>query len=228
MLVIFDCDGVLVDSEVIAAKVEAGILNEAGYRIGPEEMGHRFAGRTWPQIIAQVEEELGHSIPEELLEGAESKLDVHLAAEVKAVEGAHEALDRLDFARCVCSNSPGERLKLTLGKTGLYDRFRPYVFSAIEVRQGHGKPSPDVFLHAAETLEFDPAETIVVEDTTTGVAGAVAAEMRVVGFTGGSHSWPGHGEALMDAGALTVVRRHADLPSTINALAKWDSAVLNV
>jgi HAD superfamily hydrolase (TIGR01509 family) len=228
MLVIFDCDGVLVDSEVIAAKVESGILKKAGYEIGPDEMGHRFAGRTWAQIIAQVEEELGHAIPEELLEGAETELDVHLAAEVKAVEGAHDVLDRLDFARCVCSNSSGERLKLTLGKTGLYDRFRPYVFSAIEVRQGHGKPSPDVFLHAAETLEFEPHDTIVVEDTATGIAGAVAAGMRVVGFTGGSHSWPGHGEMLMDAGALTVVRRHADLPSTINALAKWDSAALNV
>lgn len=228
MLVIFDCDGVLVDSEIIASQVDAGLLTEAGYEISAEDVGLRFAGMNWDQIVAAVEEEMGRSIPEEILGRAEKELDIRLAAEVKAVEGAHEALDRLDFARCICSNSSGERLKLTLGKTGLYDRFRPYIFSAREVRQGRGKPSPDVFLHAAETLEFEPGKTTVVEDSVTGVTGAIAAGMRVVGFTGASHSWPGHGEALMDAGAVTVVRRLVDLPATFEALAGWDTAELNV
>lgn len=228
MLVIFDCDGVLVDSEIIASQVDAGLLTEAGYEISAEDVGLRFAGMNWDQIVAAVEEEMGRSIPEEILGRAEKELDIRLAAEVKAVEGAHEALDRLDFARCICSNSSGERLKLTLGKTGLYDRFRPYIFSAREVRQGRGKPSPDVFLHAAETLEFEPGKTTVVEDSVTGVTGAIAAGMRVVGFTGASHSWAGHGEALMDAGAVTVVRRLVDLPATFEALAGWDTAELNV
>jgi HAD superfamily hydrolase (TIGR01509 family) len=228
MLVIFDCDGVLVDSEIIASQVDAGLLTEAGYEISAEDVGLRFAGMNWDQIVAAVEEEMGRSIPEEILGRAEKELDIRLAAEIKAVEGAHEALDRLDFARCICSNSSGERLKLTLGKTGLYDRFRPYIFSAREVRQGRGKPSPDVFLHAAETLEFEPGKTTVVEDSVTGVTGAIAAGMRVVGFTGASHSWAGHGEALMDAGAVTVVRRLVDLPATFEALAGWDTAELNV
>ena len=228
MLIIFDCDGVLVDSEIIAARVDAGLLTEAGYPISAEDVGTRFAGMNWDKIVAAVEEEMGRSIPEEIVGRAEKELDIRLAAEVKAVEGAHAALDRLDFARCICSNSSGERLKLTLTKTGLYDRFRPYIFSAREVREGLGKPSPDVFLHAAETLEFEPHRTAVVEDSVVGVKGAVAAGMRVVGFTGASHSWPGHGEALMDAGALTVVRRLTDLPSTVEALSQWDIADLNV
>ncbi len=227
MLVIFDCDGVLVDSEIIAAKVDAALLTEAGYEISPEEVGIRFAGLNWHRIVEIVEEDLGKSIPEDILNRAETELDVRLAAEVKAVEGAHDVLDRFDHARCICSNSSGARLKITLEKTGLYDRFRPYVFSAREVRQGHGKPSPDVFLHAAETLDFHNSDAIVIEDSATGVQGAVAAGMRVVGFTGGSHTWQGHAEVLMDAGAATVVRKLRDLPQTIEALAGWDTTVLN-
>ena len=134
MLVIFDCDGVLVDSEIIAAKVDAALLTEAGYEISPAQVGERFAGLNWDRIVETVEHELGRSIPEEILGRAETELDVRLAAEVKAVDGALDVLDRFDHARCICSNSSGTRLKLTLERTGLYDRFRPYIFSAREVR----------------------------------------------------------------------------------------------
>lgn len=227
MLVIFDCDGVLVDSEIIAAKVDAALLTEAGYEISAEEVGERFAGLNWDRIVEIVEQDLGRAIPDAIVNRAETELDVRLAAEARAIEGAHDVLDLFDHARCICSNSSGARLKITLEKTGLYDRFRPYVFSAREVRQGLGKPSPDVFLHAAETLDFHNSDAIVVEDSATGVQGAIAAGMRVIGFTGGSHTWPGHAEALMDAGATTVIRRLRDLPQTIEALAEWDVTVLN-
>ena len=123
------------------------------------------------------------------------------------IPGVQEMLDALDDPRCICSNSRPERLKVSLSKAGLWDRFRPYVFSAQAVREGRGKPAPDVFLHAAETFETAPADAIVVEDFVAGVTGGVAAGMRVIGFTGASHTWPGHGEALMEAGALTVIRR---------------------
>ena len=118
MLVIFDCDGVLVDSEIIAAKVDATLLTEAGYEISAEEVGIRFAGLTWHRIVEIVEADLGRSIPEEILNRAEAELDVRLAAEVKAVEGAHDVLDRFDHARCICSNSSGARLKITLDEPG--------------------------------------------------------------------------------------------------------------
>ncbi len=219
MLVIFDCDGVLVDSEIIAARVDAELLTEAGYPITAEEAAVRFAGMSDEQIFNAAEAEIGRAIPDEFRVRCEAEIDRRLANEVEAVAGVYEMLDALHTARCICSNSGMDRLAITLERTGLYDRFQPYIFSACEVRNGRKKPAPDVFLHAAEELETAIDRTLVVEDSIHGVAGAVAAGMRVIGFTGASHTWPGHGEALMAAGALTVIRRLADVPATVEAFA---------
>ena len=228
MLVIFDCDGVLVDSEIIAARVDAALLSEAGYQITAEEVAVRFAGSSGEQIFNAAEAEMGRAVPDEIRARSETEIDRRLASEVEAVAGAYEMLDTLDAARCICSNSGMERLRITLDRTGLYDRFRPYIFSAREVRDGREKPAPDVFLHAAEELDIAIDETLVIEDSVHGVAGAVAAGMTVIGFIGASHTWPGHGEALMEAGALTVIRRLADVPATVDALAGWDRLALNL
>jgi HAD superfamily hydrolase (TIGR01509 family) len=228
MLVIFDCDGVLVDSEIIAARVNVELLGEAGFQITANEAAARFAGMSDEQIFSAAEAEMGRAIPEELLARCESEIDRRLEDEVEAVAGAYEMLDALDAARCICSNSGMGRLAITLERTGLYDWFRPNIFSSSEVRDGRKKPAPDVFLHAAEELEFAVDQTLVVEDSVHGVAGAVAAGMGVIGFIGASHTWPSHGEALMDAGALTVVRRLIDVPATVEALAGWDRLALNL
>ncbi len=225
MMIIFDCDGVLVDSEYIAAQVDSELFAELGIDIGPEEVAARFSGMTSTEIFASVEAEYGRAVPDDMTERSDRELDVRLAREVEGVAGVHDMLDRLDHARCICSNSSGARLKTTLTRTRLWDRFRPYVYSAREVREGRGKPAPDVFLHAAEMLQTPVADVIVVEDSAHGIGGAVAAGMRVIGFTGGRHSWPGHAESLMDAGALTVVRRHADIVQTIDAMANWRESV---
>jgi HAD superfamily hydrolase (TIGR01509 family) len=221
MLIIFDCDGVLIDSEIISARVDCEFLREYGYEITPEELAHRFAGFTTEKIFQLAGEEIGRPIPKEVIRRAEVETDRRLGEEVDPIPGVHDMLDRLDGPRCICSNSRPERLKISLAKAGLWDRFRPYVFSARDVGEGRGKPAPDVFLHAARELDADPAETIVLEDSVAGVTGGVAAGMRVVGFTGASHSWPGHGEALMDAGALTIIRRLRDFPATVEALREW-------
>lgn len=221
MLIIFDCDGVLIDSEILSAEVDARILGELGYEIGTMELAHRFAGITTEMIFRMVGEEMGRQIPEAVIDRAKLETDEKLLSEVQAIAGVHEMLDALGDPRCICSNSRFERLKVSLGRVGLWDRFRPYIFSAQEVGTKRGKPEPDVFLHAAREFDTDPAEAIVVEDSTTGVTGAVAAGMRVIGFTGASHSWPGHAEALMDAGALTVVRRLSEVPPTVEALREW-------
>jgi HAD superfamily hydrolase (TIGR01509 family) len=221
MLIIFDCDGVLIDSEIISARVDCEFLRDYGYEITPEELAHRFAGLTTEKIFELAGEEIGRPIPKEVIRRAEVETDRRLGEEVDPIPGVHEMLDALDGPRCICSNSRPERLKISLAKAGLWDRFRPYVFSSREVGEGRGKPAPDVFLHGAKLLEFDPADTIVLEDSVAGVTGGVAAGMRVVGFTGASHSWPGHGEALMDAGALTIVRRLKDFPATVEALREW-------
>jgi HAD superfamily hydrolase (TIGR01509 family) len=221
MLVIFDCDGVLIDSEILSARVDCEILSEFGYECTAEELAHRFAGFTTERIFELAGEELGRPIPEEVIRRAERETDRRLGAEVQPIPGVQEMLDQLDAPRCICSNSRPERLRVSLTKAGLWDRFRPYVFSVRDVPKGRGKPAPDLFLLAAGKLETDPSDTIVIEDSVAGVTGAVAAGMRTVGFTGGSHSWPGHAESLMAVGATTVIRRLADFPATVEALREW-------
>ncbi len=221
MLIIFDCDGVLIDSEILSARVDSEILGEIGYEISPEALAHRFAGLTTERIFELVGEEMGRAVPEKVIRRAQIETDRMLKEEVLPIPGVQEMLDALDDPRCICSNSRAERLRISLTKAGLWDRFRPYVFSAQAVGAGRGKPAPDVFLHAATIFETTPADAIVVEDSVAGVTGGVAAGMRVIGFTGASHTWPGHGEALMEAGALTVVRRLSELPAMLEALRTW-------
>jgi HAD superfamily hydrolase (TIGR01509 family) len=223
MLLIFDCDGVLIDSEIVASGVNAELLTEIGYEISVDEVIQRFTGLTGEQIFAQVAEEMGVALPADFAERNNVEIDRRLEA-VKPIEGVQEMLDRLDYPRCVCSNSSSKRLKLSMTAAGVYDRFRPYIFSAPEVGTKRSKPAPDVYLHAAKEFQSAPGETIVIEDSMHGVAGAVAAGMRVIGFTGGGHSWPGHADALTEAGAETVVRRLADVPATIDAMAAWSPA----
>lgn len=221
MLIIFDCDGVLIDSEILSAEVDAEILREHGYEISAEELAHRFAGITTEGIFELVGKEMGKHFSDDIVRRAQRETDLKLMHDVQPISGVAEMLDMLDGPRCICSNSRSERLKVSLTKAGLWDRFRPYVFSAQEVGTKREKPAPDVFLYGAKQLGVEPRDAIVIEDSVTGVTGAVAAGMRVIGFTGASHSWPGHGEALAEAGAVTVVRRMGDVPATIEALRKW-------
>ena len=221
MLVIFDCDGVLVDSEILASRVDSERLKEVGYEISVDEMSHRFAGLTWDRIAKIIESDLGHPLPEGFHKETDAELDRRLADELEIIPGVHDMLDRLDYQRCICSNSSPERLKISLTRTKLYDRFRPYVFSAVAIGNKRPKPAPDVFLHAANEFDADPRDCVVIEDSTHGVHGAKAAGMRVIGFIGGSHSWPGHADQLTAAGAETVIRRMADLPATVAAFAAW-------
>lgn len=222
MLFMFDCDGVLVDSEIIAAKVDAEHLAEVGFAITPEEIIRRFAGLTSRDIVEVIEAELGRPLPENFLADQKTELDRRLAAEVEAVPGIHDLLDRLEGPRCVCSNSTGERLKLTMERTRLFDRFKPYIYSAVEVGTRQPKPDPNVYRHAMAEFGVAPGETIVVEDSVFGVTAARAAGARVVGFTGASHAWPGLADLLSEAGAETVIRRLADLPRVAEAFMAWD------
>ena len=222
MLFAFDCDGVLVDSEFIASQVDAEILTKLGYPVTAEEVTRRFAGLTSATIFSLIEADLGHPVPPDTHEQQKAELDRRLARDLKAVPGADALLDRIDGPRCVCSNSSSERLKLTLEKTGLYDRFKPYIFSAIEVGTKEAKPSPNVYAYAAQQFGVDPREMLVLEDSVFGVTAAKAAGARVIGFTGGRHSWVGHADLLTDAGAETVINRLADLPAIAEAVMAWE------
>lgn len=220
-LIIFDCDGVLVDSEIIAAQVESRLLTEAGYPISVEEMGERFAGMTWKNILLAIEKEADIPLSASLLDKSEKLLDARLERDVKVIEGVKLALSRITTQSCICSNSSSHRLDMMLTKVGLKPYFAPNIFSAKDLGPDKVKPRPDIFLHALKNFNVSPSRAVVVEDSVHGVHGAVAAGCRVIGFTGASHTYPSHADRLTDAGAETVIARMSDLPATIAALGEW-------
>jgi HAD superfamily hydrolase (TIGR01509 family) len=222
MLYIFDCDGVLVDSEIIAAEVDAKLFTELGVPLTADEIVHRYAGLTLRKIVELIEKDSGKKMPDDILDRHRTILEERLARDLKPVPGFDAIADRLDGDRCICSNSSSARMRLTLGKTNLYDVFAPHIYSAIEVGDRSPKPSPNVFRYAADQFAAPPRQCIVIEDSLFGVAAAREAGMRVVGFTGGAHTWPGHADLLTEAGAETVIKRFADLPPVAEALMEWD------
>jgi len=224
-LTIFDCDGVLVDSEIIAARVESKLLNEAGYPISVEEMGERFAGMTWKNILLSVEKEIDIPLSASLLDKSETLLDQRLAREVKIIEGVAFALSRIEGLRCICSNSSVHRLDSMLTKVGLKEHFAPNIFSAKDLGADRVKPKPDIYLHALSQMGVAAKKAVVVEDSVHGVHAARDAGIRVIGFTGASHTYPSHADRLTDAGAETVISRMVDLPAVIAAMESWSGLV---
>jgi HAD superfamily hydrolase (TIGR01509 family) len=220
-LVIFDCDGVLVDSEIIAARVEAELLTAAGYPIEAEDLAQTYAGLTFRDIMLRIEQESQQLFQASLITEAEKLVDSRLKAEVRAIDGVHEAVAAVSTPFCICSNSGSERLEAMLTRTHLFPFFKGRIFSALETSSKKPKPAPDVFLHAASVMKADPKSTFVIEDSVHGVGGAKAAGMRVIGFTGASHTHPGHADMLMEAGAETVIRRWADFNPVLAALSEW-------
>lgn len=223
-LVIFDFDGVLVNSEIIAARVEAELLTGAGYPISAEELTEIFAGLTFKDMLLKVEQNADVPISASLIDTAVGAVDKALKRELRMIEGADRAVAGVTGNRCVCSNSSSERIAFMMEMTGL-DRFLSgKVISSYDIPSKRAKPAPDVFLFAAEKFGVEPAKCFVVEDSVHGVHGAVAAGMRVIGFTGGSHSYLGHADRLTEAGAETVIRRWADFPAVLSALSEWSDA----
>ncbi|MEN0088253.1 MAG: HAD family phosphatase [Pseudomonadota bacterium] len=220
-LIIFDCDGVLVDSEILACKVEAEIYTSIGYEIDWQSMAERFAGMTTEGIMQTIADELERPLEASLYDDIQTEIDERLASELEMIKGVDAALNRLETPRCICSNSSDERLSMMLRKTGLLERFKPYIFSSKSVGDKEPKPSPSVFNFALNEFGIEGRHAVVVEDSHHGVAGARAAGCRVVGFTGASHTYPGHAEQLMDAGAETVIAKMSDLPATLEAMSQW-------
>lgn len=224
-LILFDCDGVLVDSEIIAAEVESKLLSDAGFAISSEEICIRFAGMDWKSILLAVEKESDIPISASLINASEKILDARLARDMQIIDGVTEALAKLTHRRCICSNSSSRRLDLMLTKVGLKPYFDPYVFSAKDLGPDRVKPKPDIFIHAAARFNVNPDKCLVIEDSVHGIHAARAAGMRVVGFTGASHTYPTHADRLTEAGAATVIARMRDLPGVVEALAEWSVAL---
>ena len=214
-LVIFDCDGVLIDSEWIACRVDAQCLQEAGFAITEHEVRARWVGKTGLTMFAEIEAEHGRPVTPELRASIFARVLAAFDAELRAIPGVAEAIDRLGAPVCVASGSHPERLRHTLGLVGLWDRFAPNVFSATMVARG--KPAPDLFLFAAERMGAAPSDCVVIEDSLPGVAAGIAAGMRVLGFAGGGHCGPEHAGRLATAGAAQVFDNMARLPDLLGA-----------
>ncbi len=180
-LVIFDCDGVLVDSEPISCRVMAEALREVGLPSSTEDCMREYMGRSWSDSLRMIERRLGEPLPEGFSEGFRARRDSALAAEVTAVDGIAEALERIEQDLCVASSGSPEKIRLTLGTTGLLARFEGRIYSAEQVERG--KPHPDLFLHAAGELGYEPGECAVVEDTVVGVEAARGAGMLALGYS---------------------------------------------
>ncbi|KSV81857.1 hydrolase [Sinorhizobium sp. Sb3] len=185
-LVIFDCDGVLVDSEPISLEVLVEVLSTAGVSISAEEATERFLGRSLKSMSAILHNDYGFATDQSFLDDMRRRLYERFRRELQPVAGVRTAVERLGAASCVASSSQPERIRLSLTVTGLIDLFEPNIFSATMVK--HGKPAPDLFLHASREMGFAPRDCVVVEDSPAGIEAAKAAGMRVFAFAGGSHA----------------------------------------
>jgi HAD superfamily hydrolase (TIGR01509 family) len=212
-LVIFDCDGVLVDSEVISCRAHAEVLSRHGYPITQQQVFDRFLGRSTRQANIEVEAELGRALPDDFHVQLQDEQFRSFEADLQAVPHIHAALDAIVQPVCVASSGSQQRMRLTLGRTSLYDRFAPNIFSSSQVV--NGKPAPDLFLFAAGQMNAAPERCIVVEDSVAGISGAVAAGMTVLGFHGGSHCRSGHGDSLRAVGAAATFDDMRQLPDLI-------------
>ena len=207
--VIFDCDGVLVDSEPVANAVLAEILTAEGLPTTTEDSMRRYMGRSWNSCMAAVAEDLGRAVDGDALEARYvAGVRKRWATELRPVSGIEEALDHIALPSCVASSGDHERMRFTLGHTGLLARFEGRIFSATDPEVARGKPAPDLFLHAARAMGFDPATTTVVEDTVPGVTAGRAAGMRVLGYAG--HT-PAEDLAAAGAEPFDDMRRLPDL-----------------
>lgn len=203
-LIVFDCDGVLVDSEVLSIGGVVSVLNEAGVP-ATYAMISRYFGMKQADIMLKVSEETGHDIPIAVSARIWPAIRDRFEAELRPMPGLADFLRRHpDVARCVASSSGPDRIRNSLRLTGLAPFFGENIFSSSQVARG--KPEPDLFLFAAASMGVDPARCIVIEDSRFGVAGAIAAGMKAIGFAGGSHIEPHHAQALAEAGAVYVER----------------------
>jgi HAD superfamily hydrolase (TIGR01509 family) len=212
-LVIFDCDGVLVDTERLSVRVDGAVLADLGLPMSEQEVIDRFVGRTEQFWREEIERLLGRPLADGEYESYDPWYRAAFEAELTAIDGIAEAIDGLEkrgVATCVASSGTHERMQFTLGHTGLYERFAGRIFSATEVAEG--KPSPLLFLHAAGRMGVRPAASLVIEDSRYGVLAARAAEMRVVGYSGSVIP----ADVLHEAGASVVIDDMRKIPELLD------------
>jgi len=218
-VVIFDCNGVLVDSEQLATAIVSQEFMRVGFPLTQDIIARYFTGRRPADMFAEVEAAARRKLPENFAAMVSTAILRRFRAELRATRHAAYALTWLRGPKCVASSSGLDRIRVSLEATDLIRFFEPYLFSGNDVPKG--KPAPDLFLHAAKKMRVPPSDCIVVEDSPVGVGAGVAAGMTVIGFVGGSHAGPRLGNHLRAAGAHAVINDMRALKSTIIDLRGW-------
>ena len=216
-LIIFDCDGVLVDSELISCRAHAQILSRHGYAITADQVLERFLGVSDREARATIEAEIGRRLPGDFEAQVKQATLQHYVGDLRAISNVGAAIAAIDLPKCVASSGTPEKIRHGLSCAGLHDVLAPNIFSATQVTRG--KPAPDLFLFAAERMRAAPARCVVIEDSVPGITGALAAGMSVLGFHGGSHCGPGYADKLRAAGAHQTFDDMRQLPAMIAAAA---------
>jgi HAD superfamily hydrolase (TIGR01509 family) len=214
-LVIFDCDGVLVDSEIVGIQKTLDILKKYGCNISQEDYLSSYCGMDWNGLMDRIKEEYNIIIPETARYDFLESLYQSFKYELKRIDGSLEVISQLRLPVCICSNSGVDQIHMMLNLVGLGQLFTHNIFSAVELGAGLTKPKPDIFLAAAEYFHISPLRTLVVEDSVPGVTAAKSAGMYTVGFTGGAHTYPQHAERLLAVGADVIISSMYDLLSLI-------------
>lgn len=214
-LVMFDCDGVLVDSEDLASSIDRMLLAQHGIALAKAEVARRYAGLSYPDMIASVNGEFGTLISAAAFEHEAAKeIDRTFATKLRAIPGISQLIAELTVKKCVVSSSSPEKLQNTLTIAGIYSFFQPHIFSTTLVR--HGKPAPDIIFYACEKLQIDPSKSVVIEDSPHGIRAARSAGAEAIGFVGGSHCGQETAECLRDAGARMIAHDATELRALLS------------
>jgi HAD superfamily hydrolase (TIGR01509 family) len=212
-LIIFDCDGVLLDSEVLVHQALADVLQGFGINMSSEEALKRYVGFSSAFEKTDIESRYQITLPPDFFEKRRDRVTDLYEKSLKPIPGVIDFVEAVPFKKCVASGSSLNRLRQSLGQVGLWEYFAPHVFSTEQVE--NGKPAPDLFLFAAERMGAAPSSCLVIEDSVAGVRAAKAANMRVFGFTGGSHCGEGHADSLRREGAEQVFAKVSEIAEVL-------------
>ncbi len=212
-LIIFDCDGVLIDSEILAGEIYTQALAGIGIRISVEEERREFVGLSRASVAAKIETRYKIKLTDGFWDDMRAQEFKTFKEKLKPIPGAVDFVKAVKNKKCVASSNGPQTLKFTLGLVGLWDSFAPNIFSALQVK--NGKPAPDLFVFAAKQMGAEAASCLVIEDSIAGVRAAKAANMRVFGFAGGSHCGPEHANNLKNEGAEEVFVKMHDIADVL-------------
>lgn len=222
-LLIFDCDGVLIDSEIISANVLINQLEAVGVAVGFDYVQQHFLGRSFPWVVSEIGSRFGITLPPDFEGQHHRDLLIAFENDLRTMDGVEAVLSDLGVSTCVATSSSPSRVERCLELAGLAERFGTRVFTASEVEKG--KPAPDLFLHAARSIGVEPRRCLVIEDSLSGLQAAMAADMPVLRYVGGSHLKSARQKTPDDLARIPVFEHWSDFFELAPELRREDDRI---